>query len=106
MNPRIFAAGLLIVGLILVDIRQHVRIISMGYEIESLGENRDGLKNRNRELLIEAESLSALDRIESIAIRRLGMIHPEENQIRIVPMEEGAPWDPEPSEIKMARNEG
>lgn len=87
MNPRVLAAGLLVVGLILLDVRQHVRIVSLGYEVESLGKERDRMKNRNRELLIEAESLSALDRIEGIAMERLGMIRPEENQIRIIPSE-------------------
>ncbi len=105
MNPRILAAGLLIVGLILMDVRQHVRIVSLGYEVESLGDKRDGLKNRNRELLIETESLSALDRIEEIAIGRLGMIHPEENQIRIVPFKEDVLPEGDTSEIKMARNQ-
>lgn len=105
MNPRILAAGLLLVGLILVDVRQHVRIVSLGYEVQTLGTERDGLKNRNRELQIESESLSALDRIEGIAIGRLGMTHPEENQIRIVPGEEEGSPEKESSEIKMARNQ-
>ena len=102
MNTRWVAAGLAVVALILLDVRQHVRIISLGYEIESLNQERDRLKNLNRELLIESETLSALDRIEGIAVSRLGMRKPEEGQVRVI-FEEGLKLPGQsPSDIQLA----
>lgn len=88
MNPRWIAGGLAVVALILLDVRQHVRIVSLGYEIEALNRERDRLNNLNREILIEAETLSALDRIEGIAVNRLGMMTPAEGQVRMISGEE------------------
>jgi cell division protein FtsL len=52
---------------------QRHQMIRIGYEIEQLREERVELLRMQKELLIEAESLTALDRIERIATEQLNM---------------------------------
>ncbi len=74
-------AGLLVASFLVLDIGQRIHMISLGYEREQLVEMRRNLERVHRELLIERETLSALDRIERIAIRSLGMKRPGSRQI-------------------------
>lgn len=52
---------------------QRNQMIHIGYEIEQLKEEREALVRVQKELLVEAESLSALERIERIAVEQLEM---------------------------------
>jgi cell division protein FtsL len=83
-------------GLLLLDIQQRVHMITLGYEIEQLKKKEHELQKAHKELLIEHEALSSLDRIERIAVRDLGMIRPESGQVVHVdtrPKDDGSPED-------------
>lgn len=56
-------------------------MISLGYEIEDHLKILHDLKRGNKELLVEREALSGLDRIERIASQTLGMTRPGPGQI-------------------------
>ena len=84
--PRRILMAAAVVGLILLDIWQHVHIVTLGYEIEQTQEKQKELEQIHRQLLIEVETLSALDRIEQIAVSKLGMTKPREGQIVLVQM--------------------
>ena len=77
------AAGL-VLALILVNIWLNIRIVTLGYEIEAAQQEGRKLLQTRQQLRMEFETLSALDRIEQIATRDLGMIRPQEGQIVLV----------------------
>lgn len=70
-----------IVGVVLIDLWQHARVVQLGYEVGRLKTLRDDQQRLQRELAIERASLLALDRIERIAKRQLGMAEAGEEQV-------------------------
>ena len=73
---------LVIVTSLLLYVGGKVRIMRLGYQIEALEREKRELERANRSLRIEASSLSSPERIEEIATKRLGMVHPpEENRV-------------------------
>lgn len=86
---RRFTIGAAFIAVILLDIWQHVHIVTMGYEVEQALRKQKEMQQIHQQLLVEVETLSALDRIERIAISKLGMVKPQEGQIVLV--EKGLP---------------
>lgn len=77
-----FVLGGAILILAFLSLWQRNQMISIGYEIEQLKEEREGLRRVQKELLVEAESLSAVERIERIAFEQLQM-KPSASQQRV-----------------------
>ncbi len=84
-----FFFGIVVAGLLILDIGQRVHMINLGYEIEQHLKTHRDLKKVHKELLIERGTLSSLDRIERIAIQRLGMKRPEHEQVIQVLQKDG-----------------
>ncbi len=80
---RVLIALLIISGLILY-VGGKVKIVRLGYQLEALERERRELERANRSLRIESSSLSSPARIEEIAIKRLGMIHPPKENLVMV----------------------
>jgi cell division protein FtsL len=80
---RVLIVLLIISGLILY-VGGKVKIVRLGYQLEALERERRELERANRSLRIEASSLSSPARIEEIAIKRLGMIHPPKENLVMV----------------------
>ena len=80
---RVLFALLIITGLLLY-VGGKVKIVKLGYQIEALEREKRELERANRSLLIESSSLSAPARIEEIAIKRLGMVRPEKENVVMV----------------------
>ncbi len=80
---RILIALLIISGLILY-VGGKVKIVRLGYQLEAYEREKRELERANRSLRIEASSLSSPARIEEIAIKRLGMIHPPKENLVMV----------------------
>jgi len=96
--------GAAIVTIILLDIWQHVHIVTLGYEVEQARQHQKALQQIHKQLLVEVETLSALDRIEQIATTRLEMVKPKEGQMILV--QKGVSTDPAPealTPLKVAR---
>jgi cell division protein FtsL len=80
---RVLIVLLIISGLILY-VGGKVKIVRLGYQLEALERERRELERANRSLRIESSSLSSPARIEEIAIKRLGMIHPPKENLVMV----------------------
>jgi len=80
---RVLIALLIISGLILY-VGGKVKIVRLGYQLEALEREKRELERTNRSLRIEASSLSSPARIEEIAIKRLGMVHPPKDNLVMV----------------------
>ena len=89
MMARRFMIGAAFIAVILLDIWQHVHIVTMGYEVEQAQRKQKEMEQIHQQLLVEVETLSDLDRIERIAITKLGMVKPQAGQVVLV--EKGSP---------------
>lgn len=63
-------------------------MIQMGYETESLQGKKKVLLRRKKELIAEIASLSAVERIEEIALEQLQMKSPDSGQRVIIALRE------------------
>jgi cell division protein FtsL len=68
------ALVIVIVTISVLSVRQRVRMTNIGYEIQAMKAQKQKLMKIHKQLLIEAESVSAMDRIEETAIRQLAMV--------------------------------
>ncbi len=87
---RLVLVVLLIVTSLLLYVGGKVRIMRLGYQIETLEREKLELERTNGSLRIEASSLAAPARIEEFATRKLGMVRPEKGDIVVV-KRKGAP---------------
>lgn len=75
--PRLILLLLIFIGPIVItsflSVWQRNEMIRIGYETETLQKQKRALLRHQKELLAEVERLSALDRIEQIALGQLGM---------------------------------
>ncbi len=85
---RALLALLIITGLLLY-VGGKVKIVQLGYQIETLEREKRELERANRSLLIEASSLSSPARIEEIAIKASGNGQAGERERRDGEKEEG-----------------
>jgi len=83
-NFRRVVVTLLIITGLLLYVGGKVKIMRLGYQIESLEHEKQELERANRSLRIEASSLASPARIEELAVKRLGMIRPAKENIVIV----------------------
>jgi cell division protein FtsL len=80
---RLLVLFLIVIGTILY-VGGKVKIVSLGYEIEALQHEKKEIERANRSLRIEASSLSSPARIEEIAVKRLGMVRPDRENVVVV----------------------
>ena len=69
---------LVIIGIGLIN--QHGRIIACNYRIHQLKGEMASLEEEKESLLIEVQRLGSLERIEKIALNKLGLKHPDKKQ--------------------------
>ena len=72
-------AGLMLVAMAFVW--SNIRLVGLAYEYQILGKNHRSLLRENHLLRVERESLQALDRIQLLAKKRIGLREPENGQI-------------------------
>jgi len=68
--------GVLLVLVLLFSAWQHFELIRHGYELEQMQRERAAEAEVNRHLRLEVETLRASERIEKLALGRLGMVRP------------------------------
>ncbi len=66
--------ALAIIFLAFLSLWQRARMTRVGYEIQAMQTQKAELMKLHKHLLIEVESISALDKIEEAAISKLSMI--------------------------------
>ena len=59
----------------------NVRLVGLAYEHQKLDKEHRDLLRENHLLRVERESLRSLDRIQSLARRKIGLREPESRQI-------------------------
>jgi cell division protein FtsL len=66
--------GGLFLALTFLSLWQRTQMYRLGYEIEALKQQKSKAIRTHRQLLVEVESLDAVERIEQIAMRQLNMV--------------------------------
>lgn len=61
-----------------------LEVVSLGYEIAQANKERGGLTDDNKRLKLEILSLKSPQRVEAIAVDRLGLVYPRGEQVIIV----------------------
>ena len=61
-----------------------LEVVSLGYEIAQENKERGGLMDDNKRLKLEILSLKSPQRVETIALDRLGLVYPKREQVIIV----------------------
>jgi cell division protein FtsL len=89
----LFALGVLLYGW------QQYRWIQLGYEIETLQKKKDDLLNYQNNLVVERETLTQFERIDSIARTKLGMVLAAPGQIVTLTPDEIPAADPASPEV-------
>lgn len=89
-NVRRILIILLVVAGLMFYVGGKVKIVRLGYQIETLEREKQELERENRSLLIEASSLTSPARIEEIAVKRLGMVRPAKENIVAVKRKQNA----------------
>jgi len=85
-NHRLVLIGLVLAGFLVgVSITVYCsQIITLGYQITSLEKELALLRIENHNLNEEIKSLTSLERVEYLAVNKLGMVRPDENNILVV----------------------
>ena len=81
---RTAGIGAVLVGVLLFSALQHFELVRHGYVIQRLQSERAAEEEVNRHLKLEIETLRAPKRIESIAIQKLHLIAPEQDQAIVI----------------------
>ena len=68
--------GVALVTVLLFSAWQHFELLRHGYKLEQMQRDRAAENDINRHLRLEMETLGAPQRIEKLAIDRLGMVSP------------------------------
>lgn len=76
---------IIIFSALLFYVWQRIQSDKIGYKIIRLQKNIADLKNKNKHLRVEINSLKSLDRIEKIAIEELKMVKPDKESVIILP---------------------
>ncbi len=62
----------------------HIKIVKLGYEKGKLRKKYEKLVQTNRLMRIEVASLRSLEKVESIAVKDLKMVFPDDSQVVVV----------------------
>jgi cell division protein FtsL len=81
---RTAGIGAVLVGVLLFSAWQHFELVRHGYTVQRLQRERTVEEEVNRHLRLEIETLRAPTRIESIAIQKLHLIAPEQDQAIVI----------------------
>jgi cell division protein FtsL len=78
------AVALALIGCSLFNVWAHHQVISLGYEISQGSQEEQNLLQENKKLRLELAALKSPQRIENVALKELGFIHPQKEQLIIV----------------------
>ena len=78
------AVALAFIGCSLFNVWAHQQVISLGYEISRASEEEQDLLKESKKLRLELAALKSPKRIENVALKDLGFINPQKEQLIIV----------------------
>lgn len=85
---RVLAIAVLalsLIGVVLLHVWLRLQVVHMGYALATTSKLQSQLEQENRELKVELATLTAPDRLEAMARRRLGLRPPEKGQVIVLP---------------------
>jgi len=99
--------ALAVLSVLLLYVWERVDVVQVGYHIEQLKSKKVSLERERDELRLRVSMLTSPDRIAKAATERLGMLPPQQGQVRLVRL------GPEPTmkdqavamELKVARHD-
>ncbi len=74
-------AVFLCVAVLFVYLWSRLMVVNIGYEISRADLERGALVEQNRRLRLDLERLKSPGRIEAMALRELGLVHPKKEQV-------------------------
>lgn len=78
------AASIIIVAVVFVYVWCRLTVVGMGYDISRLNSERAVLVEQNKRLRVNVEKLKSPQRIEALALGRLGLVYPTGNRIKYI----------------------
>ena len=85
----LFTCSLIVLG-ILSYIWRGVEIMSMGYKMRAVYQQRELLQDQRQKLILEKASLRSMKRIEDLASSDLNLVRPDPDQMIIMPRHRSA----------------
>jgi cell division protein FtsL len=76
--------ALALIGCCLFNVWAHHQVISLGYEISQASQEEQDLLKENKKLRLELAALKSPGRIEKMALKELGFVNPQKEQLIIV----------------------
>ena len=83
IKPILLIGGILLIGL-LFYVWQHIQVVHLGYQIERLRAEQLHLVQEGKAMRVELARLRSLKRVEEVARRELGMVHPSPGQVIVM----------------------
>jgi cell division protein FtsL len=78
------AVALVFIGCSLFNVWAHHQVISLGYEISRASEEEQDLLKESKKFRLELAALKSPKRVENVALKDLGFINPQKEQLIIV----------------------
>ncbi len=76
--------ALAVLSVLLLYVWERVDVVQVGYHIEQLKSKKVALERERDELRLKVSTLSSSDRIAKAATEKLGMVPPQQGQVRLV----------------------
>jgi cell division protein FtsL len=76
--------ALALIGCFLFNVWAQHQVVSLGYEISQASQEEQNLLKENKRLRLELAALKSPGRIEKMALKELGFVNPQKEQLIIV----------------------
>jgi cell division protein FtsL len=98
--------ALAVLCVLLLYVWERVDVVQVGYHIEQLKSKKVSLERERDELRLKVSTLTSPDRIAKAATEKLGMLPPQQGQVRLVRLEKSPMKDQAvATELKLARHD-
>ena len=81
----VLSLSLCLVGVVLLHVWLRLQVVRMGYALSTTSKLQSQLEQERRELTVESATLTAPDRLETMARKRVGLVTPEKGQVIVLP---------------------
>lgn len=99
--------ALAVLSVLLLYVWERVEVVQVGYHIEQLKSKKVALERERDELRLKVSMLTSPDRLAKAATEKLGMLAPQQGQVRLVRLEHESPIRGQAvaMELKLARHD-
>lgn len=80
----VFSVAVVIVAFALIFVWMNYQVVQAGYDIAGLHQEKAELLDLNQQLKLELANLTSLDRLERLAKKKLGLITPRPDQVKVI----------------------